>query len=587
MPSMTRATRNTIFLSSMLACSVYALACVPGDEQNPKLAPLPPTQVELHANAVAANNNDGYEAIPRVSILARSRGVQTVAIGSRKFPMEIKIHEDHDLVNAQTMMVRDGKQLPFNESGHVYPFIGHVVGEKDSSVQLVKTKYGLEGLVLSRGKMFELKGDPGSNERSFFGEVKERDAARHEHGLHTKPRTCGTGDDDDAKAMLAGVRKREFELGSEGCREVELVLVADWTYVKDLGGRQKAESEMLRRMGEVNLIYRKQLGVTFRVKKIYVFPDRNAKDNNPEFNRVYKDPTPLDQLAAWKREFEPDAGLVHLFVSRASFGIVGMAEMNGVCHRRRGVGVSNYLGDLLASTIVVAHEIGHNFGADHDGGMEEPKIMAPAAAVAKPMFSSGSLREMNRAMLDFRCLKPVVCKTLQTQEPDSHPEMEQEPEPDTPESENKDKPLPDDDSSQSTGNSAETSIEGDSSNTHSGTGSAEDAIDESSSVDGKDAGAESRGSDDGTTGDGDGDDRSTYDDVSDDKSTHDGNLANDGSSTHDGNDDAQDERTPEDDDRGGSLERCSIQAGSSNPLRTCFALVLLVFMLRPRKRIEP
>lgn len=425
-------TRSSRRVLSLLTCTFLSLVS----------EPAPQAQAAPNHQAQAHNADNAYEVIPRVSIRARSRDLQTVNIASQRYPMELELHEDHDLVHAQTAMVRNGQPVSFNKSGHAHPLVGHVVGEPESAVQLVRTKRGIEGMVLAQGRVFELKAGPEG--RSLFGEVKDLAAFAHQQGAHTQPGTCGVEDDDDdhtgPDAALAEVNPRNFEPGAQGCREAEIVLVADNTYINKLGSIWQAEFEMMRRMGEINLIFRRQLGVRFRVQKIYSYPDAETSDA-PPFNTARRNPTPLDEFRTWKGQTEPDVDVAHLFVARTTIGQVGLARRNSVCGGKIAASVSNYRGDAPASALLVAHELGHNFGARHDTNVVMPQIMAAATGNTDPEFSKASIQQIRRRMLGFDCLKTTRCETIRSQQPDTAANPPSDPSAPTSEAEDQSKPL--------------------------------------------------------------------------------------------------------------------------------------------------
>jgi hypothetical protein len=138
------------------------------------------------------------------------------------------------------------------------------------------------------------------------------------------------------------------------------------------------------RMNEIDALYKADINMGFHVKEVMSFPDSST----PEFNPA-SSTTPLDELFSWKGKNLPERGLVHLFVARTTSGVVGLAYVGTTCQGNYATGISNYLGNNSMSMIVAAHEIGHNFGSDHDTG-NQGFIMHPSVVPDATQFSPAS-----------------------------------------------------------------------------------------------------------------------------------------------------------------------------------------------------
>ena len=135
---------------------------------------------------------------------------------------------------------------------------------------------------------------------------------------------------------------------------LRLVLVADYEYFQNIG--TSAASNMLNILNQVDGIYRNAVHTGFVVTDVVVFetPDDPFDATGAELM--------LSELRDYRNAHHPNAGSVHLFTNRAMGGrILGIAFVGSLCSPFSvGISAGN-------STTLVAHEIGHNFGALHDG----------------------------------------------------------------------------------------------------------------------------------------------------------------------------------------------------------------------------
>ena len=191
---------------------------------------------------------------------------------------------------------------------------------------------------------------------------------------------------------------------------LDLSLIADQAF-QDIYGVTSTDA-MLARLNVIDGIFAEQVGVILVPSEFRLMPA-----NGDPFTSTDPD-TLLEQLATY-REATPvvrSAGLAHLITGKNLDGnTVGVAFLDSLCDAREGVSLSEANHGEFLSALVMAHEIGHNFGARHDGvpGVcaAEPQIylMSPTLN-ASAEFSACSLTSMRAAIAGARgvCIGPVT-----------------------------------------------------------------------------------------------------------------------------------------------------------------------------------
>ena len=166
-----------------------------------------------------------------------------------------------------------------------------------------------------------------------------------------------------------------------------------------------AETALLTRLNNVDGIFSEQLGVQITVAEVDVF----TSSTDPFTSTAAS--TLLDELARYRADtaHQEAQGLTHLFTGRDLDGsTVGVAFFGAVCATRSrfssrsfGAGLSQArAGNAVIDSLVAAHEIGHTFGAPHDGDANGACASTPTTFLMAPningssRFSACSLGEM-------------------------------------------------------------------------------------------------------------------------------------------------------------------------------------------------
>ena len=163
-------------------------------------------------------------------------------------------------------------------------------------------------------------------------------------------------------------------------------------------------------LNAVDGLYSDQVGVSLRVVDLLLLQSDAGLTSNDASTLLNQ----LTDLTGSGAIANP--GLVHLLTGRNLNGsTVGIAYLGVLCHQRYGVGLSEMNGgSLAASTVLIAHEIGHNFGAPHDDQGGSPCAATPAGFVMSPwlnaaadQFSQCSLDQMASEIAAASCLADV------------------------------------------------------------------------------------------------------------------------------------------------------------------------------------
>ncbi|GJL65811.1 MAG: hypothetical protein NPIRA05_07820 [Nitrospirales bacterium] len=169
-----------------------------------------------------------------------------------------------------------------------------------------------------------------------------------------------------------------------------------------------ADAAILARINVVDGIFSEQVGVQINLVEI-----RNLAQNgtltstNPS--------TLLNQFSSFTNGSSfTHPGIAHLFTGRDLNGsTVGIAFLSSLCSARFGVGVNQIRGGGTAGALVVAHELGHNFGAPHDNQGGSACASTPGNFLMNPsingseQFSQCSLAQIQPIVDRAACITVV------------------------------------------------------------------------------------------------------------------------------------------------------------------------------------
>ena len=380
----------------------------------------------VHAAPVSLSH---YEPLQRLSI--KSAGMEN----SQKIAVAGPVDVGFDalgrsfelLLTPNSRLLDAAKGITGNA---VTPYRGKLAGNENSWVRIVMSAGVPSGLIWDGNELFAIAG-PGDNLAGADTTIIYRLADVY---IEPGSMTCGAGDSltnggDVYKALTAELRAAAaLAPGAE--TEIDIGAVGDAEFAGIHG--PASQQAIIERLNNVDGIFSGQVGVQINVPLVQVFTDPGAA-SYPFSNTVIATDL-LNELADY-RESEPNQnvnGLTHLWTGRDLEGsggnnsTVGIAYTGGVgqgggevlCSTRFGVGLSEgrRLNDAMFDSLIAAHEIGHNFGAPHDGASDSPcvgvtgQFIMDASLNGSQLFSQCSLDEMadDIARAEVRgCITPL------------------------------------------------------------------------------------------------------------------------------------------------------------------------------------
>ena len=121
----------------------------------------------------------------------------------------------------------------------------------------------------------------------------------------------------------------------------------------------------------------------------------------------------LEELARLRQQNPAlnSTGLTHLLTGRQLDGdTAGVAYTTALCSRRYAASLTMAHSSVALDTLIIAHEIGHVFGAPHDGAQQcaatpqNEHIMTPTITTSVSAFSQCSLDEINEVIASYSCV---------------------------------------------------------------------------------------------------------------------------------------------------------------------------------------
>lgn len=322
---------------------------------------------------------------------------------------------------AQVVWLLGDGSITYREPAETTILSGGIRGEKGSLVRLVRLSSGLEGVIVSQQGIFFL--EPAS--RYLPALAKEQTLAYRLDAMQPfgKFPACGASHIDAVQSLLGAlpgdlerIAPSESEPALAGeLREVELRLIVDHYYF-ELHGLDSVD-RVHGLIHEVNGIFERELGLTFRISETLVATSSSADPLGPATNAEAL----LQQLA--DLGLQGAADLAHLFTARELDGeTLGISWMGSICSPPYAVGLTQDQPSGGARVVATAHELAHAIGARHDGvgycsSTRRGFIMWPILDPDARTFSECTTRLARLTLANAGCVAPLSEEPLPPPEP--------------------------------------------------------------------------------------------------------------------------------------------------------------------------
>lgn len=290
----------------------------------------------------------------------------------------------------------------------VYAYRGSLANNPDSWVRIVMFDGMPRGLIWDGETMFAIEA-PGDSAVEISSPVMYRLA-----DLNIAPGTmkCGAKSISGNAAQVYESMKKEIgpaiSEAPGAVSEITMSVIGDSAFTNAQGGDAAAAAAITARFNNIDGYFSEQVGVQLDVQLIETFD--NASD---PFDGTLDHGDLLDQLSEYRLQTSAhnSRGLTHLYTGRNfATSTVGVAWRGLLCDSYFSAGLSEGRAGATTDSLIAAHEIGHNFGAEHDGQPgssceSEPEtfIMAPSVN-GNNQFSACSISVMQAEAAAASCV---------------------------------------------------------------------------------------------------------------------------------------------------------------------------------------
>ena len=308
----------------------------------------------------------------------------------------------------------------------VSTYQGTLLERNTSTVTACLTRHGVKAIIRHA--------EPGEaswaiQPSSTFAEGRDR----AEHVIYTSddilpmPSICETVEakDDDPLPIdqgeneLAATHAHPMKLTTSrgGIQVCELAWDVDWEGYQELNSSvEDSIAEVERITADVNVVYERDVQITHQITMIVV---RTSAATNPYTTDAGSAFLPevgaewnMAPLSAIQRD------LLHVLTGRniindmGNTNLIGIAYVDTTCSQTGGIGISENLNNIFTENGLVAHEMGHNWSANHCNADAECRIMCSGIGgcdgLGAPEFAASAIASITNKRDTVTCLDPLA-----------------------------------------------------------------------------------------------------------------------------------------------------------------------------------
>ena len=347
----------------------------------------------------------GYELNDIKSTNFKNKGVNpsiTLRVSDKK-EVDITLNKVDILANNYKVTTADPNSRIISRSELAVPYEGKVNGHPESNVRITLENQYLYGYFIYDDKKYYV--EPAKKyDKSLSSSTMVVYSANQVK--KNSPVSCA------AKIEADEVKEKGSNLKMAGsCQVAELAIAIDYSYRQLHGGNVNAINQTISVMNMVAGVYEGSFSddIRFEIVEHFVSDCPSCDPWSPTTDAQAL----LDDFTAWgPTGFSVSHDIGQFWSDRDLCGggncsVAGLAWIDAVCGTFRYHILEDFTSTAWQLRVLVSHEMGHNFGANHDAS-GSTTIMAPSVSNNTTTWSSTSVNVINTSIAGFTCFEECV-----------------------------------------------------------------------------------------------------------------------------------------------------------------------------------